>query len=88
MDDVHINPLKHGLAKRMADWPYSTFHRLVAQDVYPQDWADRDEDGVGYLIDSCGAIPFGYCALRATPDSRLNATFYPYVYMATTVVLC
>ena len=49
MDDVHINPLKHGLAKRMADWPYSTFHRLVAQDVYPQDWADRDEDGVGYI---------------------------------------
>jgi putative transposase len=39
MDYVHINPLKHGLVERVADWPYSTFHRLVAQGVYPADWA-------------------------------------------------
>ena len=40
MDYVHINPLKHGLVERVADWPYSTFHRLVAQGIYPADWAD------------------------------------------------
>lgn len=39
MDYVHINPLKHGLVARVADWPYSTFHRLVAAGVYPVDWA-------------------------------------------------
>ncbi len=39
MDYVHINPLKHGLVARIADWPYSTFHRLVAAGVYPVDWA-------------------------------------------------
>ena len=39
MDYVHINPVKHGLVTRVADWPYSTFSRLVAQGVYPLDWA-------------------------------------------------
>ena len=48
MDDVHINPLKHGLVKRVADWPYSTFHRLVEKGIYRQDWAGGDEGGVGY----------------------------------------
>ena len=39
MDYVHINPVKHGLVARVADWPYSTFHRLVEQGVYPPDWS-------------------------------------------------
>ena len=43
MDYVHINPVKHGLVDRVCDWPYSTFHRLVEQRVYPQDWAGGDE---------------------------------------------
>ena len=49
MDYVHINPLKHGLVKHVADWPYSTFHRLVNQGVYPADWAGGDEDGTEYV---------------------------------------
>jgi putative transposase len=36
IDYVHINPVKHGLVKCVADWPYSTFHRLVAEGVYPK----------------------------------------------------
>ena len=39
MDYVHFNPVKHGLVKCVKDWPYSTFHRLVEQGVYPLDWA-------------------------------------------------
>lgn len=39
MDYVHINPVKHGLVGRVADWPYSTFHRLVARGGYPPEWA-------------------------------------------------
>lgn len=39
MDYVHINPLKHRLVDRVADWPYSTFHRLTAQGVYAPNWA-------------------------------------------------
>ena len=38
MDYVHINPMKHGLVEHVADWPYSTFHGLVAQGVYARDW--------------------------------------------------
>jgi putative transposase len=39
IDYVHINPLKHGLVKRVRDWPYSSFHRMVELGVYPEDWA-------------------------------------------------
>jgi putative transposase len=39
MDYVHINPVKHGVVTRVADWPYSTFHKLVEAGVYPADWA-------------------------------------------------
>ena len=49
MDYVHINPVKHGLVPRAADWPYSTFHRLVEKGVYPRDWAGSDvADGLSY----------------------------------------
>lgn len=39
MDYVHINPMKHGLVRRVSDWPYSTFHRLAEEGVYSEDWA-------------------------------------------------
>ncbi len=48
MDYVHINPVKHGLVGRVADWPYSTFHGLVAEGIYPADWAGGCEDDLGY----------------------------------------
>jgi len=49
MDYVHINPVKHGLVKWVADWPYSTFHRLVSQGVYPPEWAGSDgAEALGY----------------------------------------
>lgn len=51
MDYLHVNPVKHGLVEKVADWPHSTFHRYVDQGVYPVDWAgiidecELDEDG-------------------------------------------
>jgi putative transposase len=38
MDYVHFNPVKHGCAKHPADWPFSSFHRAVANGLYPADW--------------------------------------------------
>ena len=38
-DDLHYNPVKHGLVKRPRDWPWSNSHRWVHRGVYPQDWA-------------------------------------------------
>lgn len=50
MDYVHFNPVKHGHVSQVADWPYSTFHRLVALGVYSPDWtgsaAADDLDGL------------------------------------------
>lgn len=48
MDYVHINPVKHGLVGRVADWPYSTFHRLKEEGVYPADWAGGREASLSY----------------------------------------
>lgn len=49
---IHWNPVKHGLVRRVADWPYSTFHRYVAQCKYPADWGGEvvgewDQTGFG-----------------------------------------
>ncbi|MCH8544687.1 MAG: transposase [Alcanivorax sp.] len=45
MDYIHFNPVKHGLVARVADWPFSSFHRAVREGLYPLDWAaDLDEE--------------------------------------------
>jgi putative transposase len=38
-DYIHYNPVKHGYAKEVRDWPYSSFHRYVGLGVYGMDWA-------------------------------------------------
>ncbi len=43
VDYVHINPLKHGLVKQVADWSHSSFHKLVEAGVYPADWAGKTD---------------------------------------------
>ncbi|MGB7816380.1 MAG: transposase [Methylotenera sp.] len=39
IDYCYINPVKHGLVKVVADWPYSSFHRDVKRGIYPSNWA-------------------------------------------------
>jgi putative transposase len=42
----YINPVKHRLAGRVGDWPFSSFHRDVRAGIFPQDWAgDIRESG-------------------------------------------
>ncbi len=43
IDYVHINPVKHGLVTHVADWPYSTFHRMVKAGVYPTNWTGGEK---------------------------------------------
>jgi len=38
VDYIHYNPVKHGLVARVADWPYSSFHRFVRMGIYPSNW--------------------------------------------------
>jgi putative transposase len=49
VDYVHWNPVKHGLVKRVKDYPWSTFHRFVKEGEYDLDWGGTDPapDAVG-----------------------------------------
>ncbi|MGI4719803.1 MAG: REP-associated tyrosine transposase [Janthinobacterium lividum] len=38
VDYIHFNPVKHGLVRSAAEWPYSTFKRFVRDGVYAPDW--------------------------------------------------
>jgi putative transposase len=41
-DYLHVNPLKHGLVRRVIDWPWSSFHRYVRLGEYSPDWGGAD----------------------------------------------
>ncbi len=47
VDYVHINPVKHGLVRRVRDWPHSSFCRMVELGVYPEDWAGDSAELAG-----------------------------------------
>ena len=38
VDYIHYNPVKHGLVKQAAQWPYSTFHQFAGRGVYAETW--------------------------------------------------
>src|SRR5512135_1059843 len=38
VDYIHFNPVKHGAVARVADWPWSTFHRYAAGGILAADW--------------------------------------------------
>lgn len=52
-DYIHWNPVKHGYVKCPADWPHSSFHRWVAQGVYPPNWgcSGREPPSIKGLTD-------------------------------------
>jgi putative transposase len=39
VDYIHFNPVKHGYVQKVADWPYSSFHRYVRLGILPLDWS-------------------------------------------------
>jgi putative transposase len=47
VDYIHWNPVKHGLATRPTDWPYSSIHRYLRQDLLPADWAEGVAEDLG-----------------------------------------
>jgi putative transposase len=49
VDYIHYNPVKHGLVRRVADWPHSSFHLFVRRGLLPQAWGgDIRESLAGY----------------------------------------
>ncbi len=50
MDYLHFDPVKHGHVTQVADWPYSTFRRMLETGAYPYDWAGNTAaDGAGEM---------------------------------------
>ena len=43
---IHYNPVKHGYVAKVSDWPHSSFHRAVKEDLYPPDWGTFEPDNV------------------------------------------
>jgi putative transposase len=46
VDYIHYNPVKHGLVKNVADWPWSSFSRYVRLGFYESSWGQ----GIGEQI--------------------------------------
>jgi len=44
MDYLHFNPVKHGWADNVIDWPYSSFHHCVKKGMYPVNWVSDNND--------------------------------------------
>lgn len=44
LDYLHWNPVRHGLVEQVGDWPWSSYHRLVREGVYPADWGGAGGD--------------------------------------------
>jgi putative transposase len=42
LDYLHWNPVKHGLVRRVRDYPWSSFHRFVRLGEYDLGWGDVD----------------------------------------------
>ncbi|MBI5265476.1 MAG: transposase [Bradyrhizobium sp.] len=47
IDYIHFNPVKHGHAARVRDWPHSSFHRYVRAGLLPEDWAGDVREDAG-----------------------------------------
>ncbi|OYY94580.1 MAG: transposase [Hydrogenophilales bacterium 28-61-23] len=45
-DYLHFNPVKHGHVSRVAEWPYSSFHRFVRLGFYTPDWGGGAADAI------------------------------------------
>jgi putative transposase len=56
IDYIHWNPVKHGLAKDVRDYPWSTFHQYLQRGEYDQDWGQinpcPEADNMGWEWDT------------------------------------
>jgi len=59
VDYAHVTLLKQGYVRRVSEWPYSSFHRYVAQGIYPENWCGDFDMTVGVAIDHA----YDYAAL-------------------------
>ena len=54
VDYIHYNPVKHGHAGRVLDWPHSSFHRFVREGILPCDWGGEVEPRIAKAANGFG----------------------------------
>jgi len=54
VDYIHYNPVKHGHAGRVLDWPHSSFHRFVREGILPCDWGGEVEPRIARAANAFG----------------------------------
>lgn len=47
---IHINPVKHGLVEKAADWQWSSFHRYVQMGYYEKEWGINPDFLNGFAV--------------------------------------
>ncbi|NOR71317.1 MAG: transposase [Methylomarinum sp.] len=40
---IHYNPVKHNYVDHAVDWPYSTIHRYISEEILKPDWGGKYE---------------------------------------------
>ena len=40
---VHYNPIKHGHAKNVKDWEFSSFHKFIESKIYDNNWGTSSD---------------------------------------------
>jgi len=43
LDYIHYNPVKHRYVNSPINWPHSSFHKFVEENIYPPDWGTESE---------------------------------------------
>ncbi len=54
VDYIHWNPRKHNLTSRVADWPYSSFHKFVRDGQYDSRWGGTAPPSIATAKDTWG----------------------------------
>ena len=53
---IHYNPVKHGHAGRVIDWPHSSFHRFVREGILSSDWGGVVEPRIANATSGFGEL--------------------------------
>ena len=45
-DYIHYNPIKHGLARQVKDWPWSSYFKYLDKGYYDEEWGNSEPKSI------------------------------------------